>query len=109
LRPAVLQVLAATLPIAALRNQVGTVIKFVRVLMLAPVVPFLIVRRSRSATHSCPTSRRSRFHELLPWFIVGFLVVLVGRRIDSTKLAGHDHQRLGFVDDGCDGGAWTGC
>src|SRR6202008_1901383 len=35
---AVPQVLAATLPIGALANQVGTVIKLVRVLMLGPVV-----------------------------------------------------------------------
>jgi len=35
---AVPQVLAATLPIGALSNQVGTVIKLVRVLMLGPVV-----------------------------------------------------------------------
>ena len=35
---AVPQVLAATLPIGALSNQVGTVVKLVRVLMLGPVV-----------------------------------------------------------------------
>ena len=35
---AVPQVLAATLPIGALANQVGTVVKLVRVLMLGPVV-----------------------------------------------------------------------
>ena len=35
---AVPQVLAATLPIGALSNQVGTVIKLVRILMLGPVV-----------------------------------------------------------------------
>ena len=35
---AVPQVLAATLPIGALSNQVGPVVKLVRVLMLGPVV-----------------------------------------------------------------------
>jgi uncharacterized membrane protein YadS len=35
---AVPQVLAATLPIGALSNQIGTVVKLVRVLMLGPVV-----------------------------------------------------------------------
>src|SRR5262249_40565838 len=35
---AVPQVLAATLPIGALSNQVGTIVKLVRVLMLGPVV-----------------------------------------------------------------------
>src|SRR3984885_2354256 len=49
---AVPQVLAATLPIGALSNQVGTVIKLVRVLMLGPVVLglALLVRRVRPAS-----------------------------------------------------------
>ena len=42
---AVPQVLAATLPIGALSNQVGTVIKLVRVLMLGPVVLAFTARR----------------------------------------------------------------
>ena len=47
---AVPQVLAATLPIGALSNQVGTVIKLVRVLMLGPVVlGFSLVRRPTAA------------------------------------------------------------
>ena len=43
---AVPQVLAATLPIGALSNQVGTVIKLVRVLMLGPVVLGLSLLRA---------------------------------------------------------------
>ena len=48
---AVPQVLAATLPIGALSNQVGTVVKLVRVLMLGPVVLALslLTRRLRDA------------------------------------------------------------
>src|SRR6516165_7448343 len=48
---AVPQVLAATLPIGALSNQVGTVIKLVRVLMLGPVVLgfSLLARRIKPA------------------------------------------------------------
>ncbi len=44
---AVPQVLAATLPIGALSNQVGTVVKLVRVLMLGPVVLLMSVLASK--------------------------------------------------------------
>ena len=84
---AVPQVLAATLPIGALSNQVGTVVKLVRVLMLGPVVLglSLLTRRLRDeADEAAPNvtagDRPKRggpaLHELVPWFIVGFLVVL---------------------------------
>jgi uncharacterized integral membrane protein (TIGR00698 family) len=77
---AVPQVLAATLPIGALSNQVGTVIKLVRVLMLGPVVLglALLVRRVRPAPDRVER-RRPRLGELVPWFIVGFLIVLAIR------------------------------
>jgi uncharacterized membrane protein YadS len=80
---AVPQVLAATLPIGALSNQVGTVIKLVRVLMLGPVVLGLSLFAGRiQPAHVRPNRRRPRLRELVPWFIVGFLVVLVIRSID---------------------------
>jgi uncharacterized integral membrane protein (TIGR00698 family) len=79
---AVPQVLAATLPIGALSNQVGTVIKLVRVLMLGPVVLglALLVRRVRPAPDRVDR-RGPRLGELVPWFIVGFLIVLAIRSI----------------------------
>ena len=65
---AVPQVLAATLPIGALSNQVGTVVKLVRVLMLGPVILLLsLFFRSQE---------KPKWHELLPWFILGFLILL---------------------------------
>jgi uncharacterized integral membrane protein (TIGR00698 family) len=82
---AVPQVLAATLPIGALSNQVGTVVKLVRVLMLGPVVlaMSLLTHRLRDQDDDKPPNvdeRRARrgpaLHELVPWFIVGFLIVL---------------------------------
>ena len=90
---AVPQVLAATLPIGALSNQVGTVVKLVRVLMLGPVVLCLslLTRRLREeadepavAVTACnrPARGGPALHELLPWFIVGFLVVLALRSLD---------------------------
>jgi len=84
---AVPQVLAATLPIGALSNQVGTVVKLVRVLMLGPVVlglslisrrlprdPTIDPNETRMAKRSGPA-----LHELVPWFILGFLIVAAFR------------------------------
>jgi uncharacterized integral membrane protein (TIGR00698 family) len=83
---AVPQVLAATLPIGALSNQVGTIVKLVRVLMLGPVVfvMSLIGARlrapdARNAAARPATKRRLRLREFVPWFIVGFLIVAVAR------------------------------
>jgi uncharacterized integral membrane protein (TIGR00698 family) len=81
---AVPQVLAATLPIGALSNQVGTVIKLVRVLMLGPVVLCISLFASQlrtGAARELPNSRVPRFRELVPWFILGFLVLLVMRSL----------------------------
>jgi uncharacterized integral membrane protein (TIGR00698 family) len=79
---AVPQVLAATLPIGALSNQVGTVIKLVRVLMLGPVVLgfSLLARRIKPAQDGVSHSK-PRLSELVPWFIIGFLIVLVVRSL----------------------------
>ena len=80
---AVPQVLAATLPIGALSNQVGTVIKLVRVLMLGPVVLGLSLLADRiKPAHNRLYLRKPGFNELVPWFIIGFLVVLAVRSID---------------------------
>jgi uncharacterized integral membrane protein (TIGR00698 family) len=84
---AVPQVLAATLPIGELSNQVGTVVKLVRVLMLGPVVLCLslISRRlppeqRKGTAEAGPTKRVGpALHELVPWFILGFLIVATFR------------------------------
>ena len=82
---AVPQVLAATLPIGELSNQVGTVIKLVRVLMLGPVVLGFSLFASRlrpaSAAYTISERRRLRLTELVPWFIIGFLAVLAIRSV----------------------------
>ncbi len=83
---AVPQVLAATLPIGALSNQVGTVVKLVRVLMLGPVVLLMSVLSSRLREETDepapevtaggrPKPGKPALHQLVPWFIVGFLVI----------------------------------
>ncbi len=78
---AVPQVLAATLPIGALSNQVGTVVKLVRVLMLGPVILTLSLLLGR------PGAAKPRWHELLPWFILGFLALLALRSAGLVPLA----------------------
>jgi len=112
---AVPQVLAATLPIGALSNQVGTVVKLVRVLMLGPVVLALslLTRGLREETDEAapgmsaggrpergrpergllgrglPGRGRGRpgLRELVPWFIVGFLAVLALRSAGAIPAA----------------------
>jgi uncharacterized integral membrane protein (TIGR00698 family) len=79
---AVPQVLAATLPIGALSNQVGTVIKLVRVLMLGPVVlGFSLLAGSLRHPASRSNRRGPRPSELVPWFITGFLAALLLRSL----------------------------
>jgi uncharacterized integral membrane protein (TIGR00698 family) len=75
---AVPQVLAATLPIGALANQIGTVVKLVRVLMLGPVVAVLALVADRLVRGQEATERRGLppLHHLLPWFIAAFLALL---------------------------------
>ncbi len=79
---AVPQVLAATLPIGALSNQVGTVIKLVRVLMLGPVVlGFSLLAGGLRPAHSHSNQHRPALTELVPWFIIGFLALLMLRSL----------------------------
>jgi uncharacterized integral membrane protein (TIGR00698 family) len=79
---AVPQVLAATLPIGALSNQVGTIVKLVRVLMLGPVVLGLsLLARDLRTTGARTNKSRPDWHEIVPWFITGFLVVLIVRSL----------------------------
>jgi uncharacterized integral membrane protein (TIGR00698 family) len=66
---AVPQVLAAAFPVSALSGEVATLVKLVRVLMLGPVVLFFALR-TRDARGRAPSLRT-----LVPWFIVGFLVL----------------------------------
>jgi uncharacterized integral membrane protein (TIGR00698 family) len=85
---AVPQVLAATLPIGALSNQVGTVIKLVRVMMLGPVVlGFSLLAGGLRPTHSRPNQRGPRFREMIPWFITGFLALMLIRSLGLIPAA----------------------
>lgn len=70
---AVPQVLAATAPVGAMSTQVGTLVKLMRVLMLGPVVLFVGLRHGRRG------AVRPSLSLLLPWFIIGFLLMLAAR------------------------------
>jgi uncharacterized integral membrane protein (TIGR00698 family) len=87
---AVPQVLAATVPVGAVANQAGTLIKLVRVLMLGPVCLGLAIltafRRREEATAAAP-ARGVSLHHLVPWFIIGFLLMMVARSLDLIPAA----------------------
>ena len=72
---AVPQVLAAAFPVSALSGDVATLVKLVRVLMLGPVVLFFALRSRGQA------GRSPSFGTLVPWFIVGFLLLATFRAV----------------------------
>ena len=83
---AVPQVLAATFPVSALSGEVGTLVKLVRVLMLGPVVLFFsVVSRRRARARG--DAQRLAIGKLVPWFIVGFIVLAVLRSTGIIPVA----------------------
>jgi uncharacterized integral membrane protein (TIGR00698 family) len=95
---AVPQVLAATAPISSLSSQVGALVKLARVLMLGPVVAvlsLLTLKERDEADEPAPAvtagdrPRRGRpgLHQLLPWFIAGFLALVAARSAGAIPLA----------------------
>lgn len=85
---AVPQVIAAASPLGAAAVQMGTLVKLVRVLMLGPVCLVLSLIAPRLAPQELPagevvagTARVRKFDlaHLVPWFIVGFLVMVACR------------------------------
>lgn len=107
---AVPQVIAATFPVGVVAGQVGTLVKLVRVLMLGPVVIglSLLARPARSGAHGAPsapadgTARRGAarppLHRLVPWFIVGFLLLAAARAVGlMPEAAAHAAGRMAGV------------
>lgn len=70
---AVPQVLAATSPFGALAVQTGTVVKLIRVLMLGPVVTVLSIIHGRGG------EGRMSLQKMVPWFILGFVLMIMAR------------------------------
>lgn len=86
---AVPQVLAATLPVGAVSAQAGTLIKLVRVLMLGPVCLGLAVAAGlrRRAAPGAPVPRAVPLRHLVPWFVIGFLLMMAARSLDLIPAA----------------------
>jgi uncharacterized integral membrane protein (TIGR00698 family) len=72
---AVPQVLAATVPAGLVSTQIGTLVKLVRVLMLGPLVVCLSLFGPRLRGGAGSTAKSVRGIALVPWFIVGFLLL----------------------------------
>jgi len=83
---AVPQVIAAAAPMGAKSVQVGTLVKLIRVLMLGPVCVVLSLvagtPRQQDGVQHRPKLRLPAFHRLVPWFIIGFLVMVALRSAD---------------------------
>lgn len=81
---AVPQVLAATVPAGLLSTQIGTLVKLMRVLMLGPIVIGLSLVASR---WSAAKKTNVGFFRLVPWFILGFLVLATLRSLEIVPAA----------------------
>ncbi len=86
---AVPQVLAATVPVGLISTQVGTLVKLVRVLTLGPIVIgfSLLGRRLRQEAGQPATAARFNPLQLVPWFIIGFLVLAALRSLEILPAA----------------------
>ena len=73
---AVPQVLAAAAPAGSVAVHIGTYVKLVRVLMLGPVVLVLSLLARRAPGCDAP---RASLSQLVPWFIIGFVAMLLAR------------------------------
>ena len=95
---AVPQVLAATVPAGLVSTQIGTLVKLMRVLMLGPIVVgvSLLAPRLNGGVGSKATTG---FFRLVPWFIIGFLVLSVLRSLDivPATVAGPLPAVTGFL------------
>jgi uncharacterized integral membrane protein (TIGR00698 family) len=78
---AVPQVLAATVPAGLVATQIGTLVKLVRVLTLGPILLGFSVfgRALRDTADGGRAPARVHLLQVVPWFVVGFLVLAVMR------------------------------
>lgn len=90
---AVPQVLAATSSVSLTSVHIGTLVKLARVLMLGPVILTLSVLDGRQG------GRRTSLLRTVPWFIVGFLLLLTLRSFSILPEAaiGPAHSVANFL------------
>ena len=87
---AVPQVLAAAFAVSMLSGQVATVVKLARVLMLGPVVLFFSIRSNASSDRPLQPRRAA----LIPWFVLGFIVLAALRSFGALPDAAANAARL---------------
>ena len=106
---AVPQVLAATVPAGLAATQIGTLVKLVRVLMLGPVVVAfsLLAPRLRQDEPGRPAAKRIGLFKLVPWFILGFLLLATLRSFGLVPdlAIGPITKAAGLLTVGLHGGA----
>jgi uncharacterized integral membrane protein (TIGR00698 family) len=73
---AVPQVLAATAPVGLLSMQTGTLVKLIRVMMLAPVIFMIGLLSGGDRNNGTRSAGPVEWSRLAPWFIVGFAVLM---------------------------------
>ena len=80
---AVPQVIAAASPLGAAAVQMGTLVKLVRVSLLGPVCVALAVLAprlgGRAPAATAGPARRPRFGQVMPWFVLGFVALVLCR------------------------------
>jgi len=80
---AVPQVLAATLPVSVAASHSGMIVKLIRVLMLGPLI--LVI--SLFANSGYGEGRQIRWCQLVPWFIIGFALMMALRSAHLIPLS----------------------
>lgn len=91
---AVPQVIAAAAPAGAKAVQIGTLVKLIRVLMLGPAclaLSFIAAKWRQELDEPAPhvtagdrpRPGRPALHQLVPWFIIGFLLMVALRSADA--------------------------
>jgi uncharacterized integral membrane protein (TIGR00698 family) len=86
---AVPQVIAAAYPVSVLAGQTATLVKLVRVLMLGPLVILFSLRRRRGEV----SIKKASIGELLPWFVVGFMIAGTLRSVGAVSVPLADSAR----------------
>jgi uncharacterized integral membrane protein (TIGR00698 family) len=84
---AVPQVVAATFPVSALSGQVGTLVKLVRVLFLGPVLVAFSLLERRTAPRAGERGIAPAWSTVLPWFVVGFVLLAALRSAGALPAA----------------------
>ena len=85
---AVPQVLAAAFAVSTLSGQVATVVKLARVLMLGPAVVYFSLTTRRHSTAKLDVAR------VLPWFVVGFVLLAALRSTGVIPGAASDLAKM---------------